>query len=50
DGFYPVVRDYVAGFSTPPAGGFEPGGHDYEYWRRMAPAQLELLAGRLAPA
>ena len=44
DGFYPVVRDYVAGFSTPPEGGFTPGGHDYAYWRRMAPAQLAFLA------
>ncbi len=47
DGFYPVVRDYVEGFETPPGGGFEPGGHDYDYWRRVAPAQLEFLAEHL---
>ena len=48
DGFYPIVRDYAAGFETPPAGGFEPGGHDYDYWRRVAPAQLEFLAEQLS--
>jgi S-formylglutathione hydrolase FrmB len=47
DGFYPVVQAYAAGFRTPPDGGFEPGGHDYEYWRRVAPAQLAFLAEHL---
>jgi S-formylglutathione hydrolase FrmB len=44
DGFYPVVEDYVAGFDEPPAGGFEPGGHDFDYWKRMAPADLTFIA------
>lgn len=44
DGFYPVVRDYVAGFAESPAGGFEPGGHDADYWRRVAPDELGFLA------
>ena len=44
DGFYSVVRDYVGGFTIPPAGGFEPGGHDVGYWRRVAPAEFEFLA------
>ncbi|HTL40065.1 MAG TPA: alpha/beta fold hydrolase [Pseudolysinimonas sp.] len=48
DGFYPVVRDYAAGFSTPPAGGFEPGGHDVGYWRRVIPPELEFLAQHVA--
>ena len=43
DGFYPIVRDYAAGFSTPPAGGFEAGGHNVAYWRRVIPAELEFL-------
>ncbi|CAN5491196.1 alpha/beta hydrolase-fold protein [soil metagenome] len=47
DGFYPVVKDYVHGFATPPEGGFEPGGHDYDYWRRVAPAQLAFMAQHL---
>lgn len=44
DGFYPVVHDYVSGFSTPPEGGFEPGGHDVGYWRRVIPSELAFLA------
>jgi enterochelin esterase-like enzyme len=48
DGFYPVVRDYVAGFSTPPEGSFEAGGHNTAYWRRMAPEQLAFAAQHLA--
>jgi S-formylglutathione hydrolase FrmB len=44
DPFYPATRDYVDGFTRPPAGGFQPGGHDVGYWRRMAPAQLRFLA------
>ena len=48
DGFYPVVERYVAGFEVPPAGGFEPGGHDFAYWTRMAPAQLAFVAQHFA--
>ncbi|MEO5919907.1 MAG: alpha/beta hydrolase-fold protein [Pseudolysinimonas sp.] len=44
DGFSPVVERYVAGFDDSPAGGFEPGGHDFAYWKRMAPAQLAFVA------
>ena len=29
--------------SRPPAGGFERGGHDVGYWRRIAPRQLRFL-------
>lgn len=47
DGFYPAARDYVAGFATAPAGGFEPGAHDVGYWRRMVPAQLAHLGRHL---
>ncbi|AMM22158.1 hypothetical protein AX769_01230 [Frondihabitans sp. PAMC 28766] len=47
DGFFPNDRDYVAGFTARPAGGFEPGAHDSAYWRRMAPAQLAFLAAHL---
>jgi pimeloyl-ACP methyl ester carboxylesterase len=48
DGFLPAAQKYVAGFSSPPAGSFEPGGHDPGYWRRMAPAQLAFAAEHLA--
>ena len=49
DPFYRDVQDYVAGF--PDGAGvtstFEPGAHDAAYWRRMLPAQLAFLGGRL---
>jgi enterochelin esterase-like enzyme len=48
DGFYPTAQKYVRGFSTPPAGGFVTGGHNHDYWRRMAPAQLAFAAEHLA--
>ncbi|GAB3609485.1 alpha/beta hydrolase [Humibacter ginsengiterrae] len=48
DGFYPNVRDYVAGFSAHPAGGLEAGGHDPGFWRRLAPAQLAFVGDALA--
>lgn len=50
DGFYPNTRDYVAGFSAHPAGGFEAGGHNPGFWRRLAPAQLAFVGRALASA
>lgn len=47
DGFLPTVRDYVDGFASRPEGGFGPGGHDVEYWRRVAPAQLAFAGAHL---
>jgi dienelactone hydrolase len=47
DGFEPNDRAYRSGFSTTPAGGIEPGGHNMAYWRRMAPAQLAFVAAHL---
>ncbi|GII98660.1 enterochelin esterase-like enzyme [Sediminihabitans luteus] len=48
DPFAPATRAYRDGFATPPAGGFEPGEHTNDYWRRMAPAQLTFLGRHLA--
>ena len=48
DPFYAATRDYVGGFTVPPSGGFQPGGHDVDYWRRMAPAQLRFLGRAFA--
>lgn len=48
DPFYSATVDYVDGLSPDPAGGFEPGGHDVDYWRREAPAQLAFLGHHLA--
>ncbi|WP_240771369.1 esterase family protein [Nocardioides sp. GY 10113] len=47
DPFCSATREYVAGFDAPPAGGFEPGGHDVGYWRRIAPHALEHLGNAL---
>jgi S-formylglutathione hydrolase FrmB len=44
DGFCPVVRDYVAGPHPHPAGEFIGGAHNYDFWRRVAPAQLTFVA------
>ena len=44
DGFYPAVRDYVAGLHPHPAGEFIGGAHNYDFWRRVAPAQLTFVA------
>lgn len=48
DGFYPAVRDFVAGLTPRAAGGFTPGGHDSGYWRRLAPADLAFTAAHFA--
>ena len=48
DPFYAATRDYLQGFETELAGGFQPGGHDVGYWRRMAPHQLRFLARAFA--
>jgi S-formylglutathione hydrolase FrmB len=43
DPFYAATRDYVEGLDAP-SGGFEPGNHDLDYWRRIAPRALRFLA------
>jgi enterochelin esterase-like enzyme len=49
DGFQPAVEVYRDGFphDQAPSGGFQRGGHDDAYWRRMAPAQLAFLGEHL---
>lgn len=47
DGFEPAVRTYVAGFAAAPAGGFEPGAHDMDFWRREVPAHVRFWAEAL---
>ena len=44
DPFYATTHDYVEALPDRPEGGFEPGNHDLDYWRRLAPAQLRFLA------
>ncbi len=48
DPFYAADRDYVEGFRAPPAGGFQRGGHDAGYWRRVAPHHVRFIAAAFA--
>ena len=49
DPFYDATRAYVAGFPKDdrPSAHYQPGAHDMDYWRRMAPAQLRFVARHL---
>jgi len=47
DPFYPVTQDYVATLTPQPAGSFQEGGHDVDYWRRIAPEQLAFIGRHL---
>jgi dienelactone hydrolase len=47
DPFYPVTEDYVASLTPEPSGGFQEGGHDVDYWRRIAPEQLAFIGMHL---
>jgi hypothetical protein len=44
DGFYVATREFVNRLPSQPAGGFEPGGHDAEFWREQLPGELAWLA------
>lgn len=48
DPFLEADRAFVAEMSPAPLGSFPRGGHNADFWRRMAPAQLALLGRRLA--
>ena len=48
DGFYPTAEKYVAGFAHKPKTDFPAGGHNDNFWRRLAPAQLKVVGERLA--
>ena len=43
-----TVRDYVADLPDPVEGGFQPGGHDYGYWRSILPEVLSFLGRNLS--
>jgi dienelactone hydrolase len=47
DGFAPTVRDLRAEIVPTPAGGIAPGGHNSDYWRSQAPAQLTFVGNHL---
>ncbi|RMI28396.1 alpha/beta hydrolase-fold protein [Nocardia stercoris] len=43
DPFYNATLDFVGGLSPAPAGEFPDGGHNADFWRSMAPAQLQFI-------
>lgn len=43
DPFYEAALAFAEALPEPPAGGFEPGGHNDAYWRRVAPAQVDFI-------
>ena len=47
DPFYEADKAFVEALPEPPAGGFSPGGHNDDYWSRVAPAEIDWIG---APA
>jgi enterochelin esterase-like enzyme len=47
DGFAPITRELRALLHPRPAGGIAPGGHDADFWRSQAPAQVRFVARHL---
>jgi pimeloyl-ACP methyl ester carboxylesterase len=50
DPFYVADQAFVDALPQKPQGGFEPGGHNDAYWRRVAPPQVDFIAAALAGA
>ena len=48
DALLPSVQDYVSGLPGHVEGGFQPGGHESEYWRLILPSILSFLGRQLA--
>jgi len=47
DPFYGYVTHLEAALPRPPSGGYSPGGHDHDYWRRVAPAEAKFIGRAL---
>ena len=50
DPFYAADKAFVEALPEPPAGGFGPGGHNDDFWSRVAPAEIDWLGARFATA
>jgi len=48
DPFYEADKAFAEVLPQPPKGGFEPGGHNDAYWRRVAPPQMDFIAAALS--
>ena len=48
DPFYEADKAFVEALPEPPAGGFSPGGHNDDYWSRVAPAEIDWIGAQFA--
>ena len=48
DPFYDADLAFTQALPEPPAGGFEPGGHNDSCWSRVAPAQIDWIGAQFA--
>jgi hypothetical protein len=47
DPFYPAAKAFVAALPAKPAGAFTRGGHEGDYWRRVAPDEVDFMGHAL---
>ena len=47
DPFCAADRAFVAALANPPTGGFSAGGHNADFWRRVAPDQVDFIGRAL---
>jgi S-formylglutathione hydrolase FrmB len=50
DPFCEADRAFAAALPRPPAGGFTPGGHNDDYWSRVAPAEIDWVGAQFVKA
>ena len=50
DPFYEADKAFTEALPEQPQGGFEPGGHNDAYWRRVAPPEIDFIAAALSGA
>ena len=48
DPFYEADKAFAEALPKEPQGGFEPGGHNDAYWRRVAPPEMDFIAAALS--
>jgi len=50
DPFSAADKAFVEALPQPPAGGFGPGGHNDDFWSRVAPAEIDWIGAQFAAA
>ena len=50
DPFFEADKAFADALPEEPQGGFEPGGHNDAYWRRVAPPEMDFIAAALSGA